>query len=177
MDCSMVSEQLPACQGYMNTRIPEQRKFRSLLAATENGGPLKALSNYVHVKFTVHTWDQKTKKHCLCPLCRKECHENSYLNSHQRTHTGEKPSDWGPCGKRLRPKTNLDKYKGIRTENLTPVFTVGRTCFSILMKITRNLKKKKTSQNGNKVYASSAESWDWEIMKLGWGWVEGCSVV
>lgn len=105
MDCCMVSEQLPACQeGCMNSHITVQRKFRSLLAAMANGGPLEALSKLRSYRITVHTWDQKTKRCSVCLLCRKQCQKNSYLNSHPRTHTGEEPFDCDPCGKRLNPK-------------------------------------------------------------------------
>ncbi|XP_008844200.1 zinc finger protein 200 [Nannospalax galili] len=105
----------PCKKGRINTPIPQQRKLRSLLVTIENEDPLEDLSKYVDINITALTQDQKTKRLYTCPVCGKQFHESSYLISHQRTHTGEKPYDCSHCGKRFNHKTNLNKHERIHT--------------------------------------------------------------
>ncbi|XP_014688522.1 zinc finger protein 200 isoform X1 [Equus asinus] len=117
MDCSMVSEQLPDChkEKRLNTSIPKERKMRNLLVTIENDTPLEELSKYVDINVAALTRNRRTRRWYTCPLCGRQFNESSYLISHQRTHTGEKPYDCSHCGKSFNHKTNLNKHERIHT--------------------------------------------------------------
>ncbi|XP_040829407.1 zinc finger protein 200-like isoform X1 [Ochotona curzoniae] len=117
IDCSFVSKQpLDCCEERtLNTFIPQRRKVRNLLVTIENDTPPEELSKYVDVSITALTQNRKTRRWYTCPLCGRQFNESSYLISHRRTHTGEKPYDCSHCGKSFNHKTNLNKHERIHT--------------------------------------------------------------
>ena len=51
----------------------------------------------------------------LCPACSKTCVSNSYLISHMRSHTGEKPFACAECDKKFSHNGNLTLHMGYHT--------------------------------------------------------------
>ncbi|XP_006755478.1 PREDICTED: zinc finger protein 200 isoform X1 [Myotis davidii] len=117
MDCFVVSEQPPDChkEKTLNTSISNERKMRDLLITIENDTPLEELSKFVDINITALNQNQRSRRWYTCPLCGRQFNESSYLISHQRTHTGEKPYDCSHCGKSFNHKTNLNKHERIHT--------------------------------------------------------------
>ncbi|XP_004692213.1 PREDICTED: zinc finger protein 200 [Condylura cristata] len=115
IDCSMVSEQPPNGHEERLTYIPKERKVKDLLVTIENDTPLEELSKYVDISVIALTRNRRTRRWYTCPVCGKQFNESSYLISHQRTHTGEKPYDCSHCGKSFNHKTNLNKHERIHT--------------------------------------------------------------
>lgn len=117
MDCFVVSEQPPDChkEKTLNTFISNERKMRDLLITIENDTPLEELSKFVDINITALNRNQRSRRWYTCPLCGRQFNESSYLISHQRTHTGEKPYDCSHCGKSFNHKTNLNKHERIHT--------------------------------------------------------------
>lgn len=117
MDCFVVSEQPPDChkEKTLNTSISNERKMRDLLITIENDTPLEELSKFVDINITALNRNQRSRRWYTCPLCGRQFNESSYLISHQRTHTGEKPYDCSHCGKSFNHKTNLNKHERIHT--------------------------------------------------------------
>lgn len=115
IDCSVVSEQPPGCHKERLTYIPKVKKMKDLSVTIENDSPLEELSKYVDISVIALTRNRRTRRWYTCPQCGKQFHESSYLISHQRTHTGEKPYDCSHCGKSFNHKTNLNKHERIHT--------------------------------------------------------------
>ncbi|XP_005873053.1 PREDICTED: zinc finger protein 200 isoform X1 [Myotis brandtii] len=117
MDCFVVSEQPPDChkEKTLNTSISNERKMRDLLITIENDTPLEELSKFVDINITALNRNRRSRRWYTCPLCGRQFNESSYLISHQRTHTGEKPYDCSHCGKSFNHKTNLNKHERIHT--------------------------------------------------------------
>ncbi|XP_072490980.1 zinc finger protein 200 isoform X1 [Notamacropus eugenii] len=99
----------------LNTSIPQEKRFKSLLITVENDAPLEDLSKYVDMSILALSQNRRTRRFYTCPQCGKHFTESSYLISHQRTHTGEKPYDCIHCGKSFNHKTNLNKHERIHT--------------------------------------------------------------
>lgn len=117
MDCFVVSEQPPDChkEKTLSTSISNERKMRDLLITIENDTPLEELSKFVDISITALNRNRRSRRWYTCPLCGRQFNESSYLISHQRTHTGEKPYDCSHCGKSFNHKTNLNKHERIHT--------------------------------------------------------------
>ncbi|XP_008049173.1 zinc finger protein 200 [Carlito syrichta] len=117
IDCSLVSQQPPDSKEdvRLNISIPQKKQVRNLLVTIENDNPLEDLSKYVDISVIGLTQNRRTRRWYTCPQCGKQFNESSYLISHQRTHTGEKPYDCSHCGKSFNHKTNLNKHERIHT--------------------------------------------------------------
>ncbi|KAM4819906.1 LOW QUALITY PROTEIN: zinc finger protein 200 [Thomomys bottae] len=116
LDYSLSPEQRPGCQEERRHALaPRQRKMRNLLVTVVNDAPLEELSKYVDLSIVALTSNQRTRRWHTCPLCGKQFNDSSYLISHQRTHTHEKPYQCSYCGKSFHYKTNLNKHERIHT--------------------------------------------------------------
>ncbi|KAF7237300.1 hypothetical protein EYD10_15950 [Varanus komodoensis] len=55
------------------------------------------------------------KRSNKCTVCRKVFRDESYLNKHQRTHTGEKPYKCPDCGKSFRWSCDMHRHQRTHT--------------------------------------------------------------
>lgn len=117
MDYTAASEPPANCSKAekQTTSVGKERKVRNLSVTIENDSPLEELSKYVDISIVAFTRNRRTRRWHSCPLCGKQFNGSSYLISHQRTHTGEKPYGCSHCGKSFNHKTNLNKHERIHT--------------------------------------------------------------